>query len=195
MRSPLMLACLALTSATSTLAAQYGETRGEHPEMGHDQPHQTAFSQGPRAGWTLARPHLDLNGGLFYVNRDPDDTREAFVRLHAQTAPGIPGLELASDLAFLPSQGATPTWSAVAQIAPLRSSSPLYLSGGFGVITGRHRTRDRLKGWMQAVIAIRTPIHEVAPFVQIGRATGSGYRAEFLFGVAHPLAPYRFHLP
>jgi hypothetical protein len=129
------------------------------------------------------------------VDRDPDDTREAFLRLHVQTAPGIPGLELSSDLLFVPSRGATPAWSAVAQIAPLALGSPLYVSGGFGVITGRHGTRDRLRGWMQAVAAFRTPIHEIAPFVQIGRATRRGAKAEFLLGVAHPLAPYRFHLP
>ncbi len=174
------------------LAAQHAQG-DDYAAEGH--PHQTAFSEGPRTGWTLGAPHLDINGGLFFVDRDPDNTKEAFLRLHGQAALGIPAVEVSTDLTFIPKFGATPTWSAVGQIAPLKSTSIIYLSGGVGVITGHSNSGDKLKGWFQGVIAVRTPLHEIAPFVQIGRATGSGQKAEFLFGIAHPLAPYRFHLP
>lgn len=179
----------------ASLSAQHAEHADSNDYEEMDHPHQVAFGEGPRTGWTIGAPHLDINGGLFFVDRDPESTKEGFVRLHAQAALGIPALELASDLTFIPKFGATPTWSAVGQIAPLKASSILYLSGGAGVITGHSSEGDKLKGWFQAVLAIRTPIHEIAPFVQVGRATGSGQKAEFLFGVAHPLAPYRLHLP
>ena len=194
MRAPLAHAALTLILAAGRLAAQHSDSAADdYQDQAH--PHQTAFSQGPRTGWTIGAPHLDLNGGLYFVDRDPESTREGFLRLHAQAAVGIPGLGIASDLQWIPRFGATPTWSAVAQITPLKANSIIYLSGGAGVVTGHSTRGDRLKGWFQGVLAIRTPIHELAPFVQVGRATGSGQKAEFLFGVAHPLAPYRFHLP
>jgi hypothetical protein len=192
LQKPLLLAALSLVVGTGQLAAQHDASSAYHED---EHPHQTAFSEGPRSGWTIGAPHLDINGGLFYVSRDPSDTKEAFVRLHAQAALGIPAVELASDLQWIPSFGATPTWSAVGQVAPVRASSRLYLSGGVGVVTGHSSKGDRLKGWMQGVLAVRTPLHEIAPFVQAGRAFGSGQKAEFLFGIAHPLAPYKFHLP
>jgi hypothetical protein len=188
----MVLTALALTLAAGPLAAQHDDS-GDYEGDSH--PHQTAFSEGPRTGWTIGAPHLDINGGLFFVDRDPESSKEGFVRLHGQAALGIPALELASDLTFIPRFGATPTWSAVGQIAPFKANSVVYLSGGAGVITGHSSSGDKLKGWFQAVLAIRTPLHEIAPFVQVGRATGSGQKAEFLFGIAHPLAPYRFHLP
>lgn len=191
LRTPLALAALLLPLTAGQLAAQHEDP--DYPDQSH--PRQTAFSEGPRTGWTIGAPHLDINGGLFHVRRDRSDTKEGFVRLHAQAALGIPALEVASDLQWVPSFGATPTWSAVGQIAPLKASSIVYLSGGLGVITGHSSRGDRLKGWMQGVVAVRTPLHEIAPFVQVGRAFGSGQKAELLFGIAHPLAPYRFHLP
>lgn len=189
-----MLGAMGVVLLSSPVLAQEAQA-GHDMDGDYSHPHQTAFSEGPRTGWTVGAPHLDINGGLFFVDRDPENIKEAFLRLHAQMAPGIPGLELASDLTFIPSFGATPTWSAVGQIAPLPASSRLYISAGAGVITGHSDKGDRLRGWFQGVVAIRTPLHEIAPFVQIGRATGSGQKAEFLFGIAHPLAPYRFHLP
>lgn len=192
MPKSLVLTTLVLVLGAGPLAAQHDAAGESNYDDSH--PHQTAFSEGPRAGWTIGAPHLDLNGGVFHVDRGAGNTTEAFIRLHAQAALGIPALELASDLQWIPDFGATPTWSAVGQIAPLKQDSRVYLSGGLGVVTG-HSSRDRLRGWVQGVLAVRTPLHELAPFVQVGRAFGSGQRAEFLFGVAHPLAPYRFHLP
>jgi len=187
-----LLTTLVLVLGAGPLAAQ-------HDAMGDSgyedsQPHQVAFSEGPRPGWTIGAPHLDVNGGVFYVDRGTDHTSEAFIRLHAQAALGIPGVGLASDLQWIPKVGATPIWSAVGQVTPLPRDSRLFLSGGVGVVTG-HSSSDRLRGWVQGVLAVRTPVHELAPFVQVGRAFGSGQKAEFLFGLAHPLAPYRFHLP
>jgi hypothetical protein len=45
------------------------------------------------------------------------------------------------------------------------------------------------------VAAFRTPVHELTPFVQIGKALVDGAKAELLIGIAHPLAPYLLHLP
>ncbi|HKV71633.1 MAG TPA: hypothetical protein VJN62_10315, partial [Gemmatimonadales bacterium] len=72
--------------------------------------------------------------------------------------------------------------------------SSFYVSVGAGLITGH--VGDRFAGWAQAVVAYRTPIHELTPFIQAGRAlTSQVQRSEFLFGIAHPLAPYRLHFP
>jgi hypothetical protein len=77
-------------------------------------------------------------------------------------------VEVASALKWIPSVGATPTFSAVGQIAPIKASPRVYLSGGLGVITGHSTNGDRLKGRMQGVLAVRAPLHEIAPFVQLG---------------------------
>lgn len=160
--------------------------------------HQYAFGQGAVRGLTIGAPQLDLNGGYYFRSAragDADDIREGFIRLHGQAALGTPYLTVASDLLFLPGRGASPTWSVVGQVQPFAPTSRLYASAGFGAITGRSGLSDRLRGWLQGVIAVRTPVHEVTPFVQVGRALRDGEKTEWLFGVAHPIAPYRFHLP
>jgi len=158
-------------------------------------PHGTTFSQGPRDNWTFAPPHLDIDGGVYLVSRQPSDVREAFFRVHFQTAPGIKYLEISSDLLWIPNAGATPIWSAVLQVAPLSETSRLYVSAGIGGISGRDPAGDRLSGWVQAVAAVRTPIHELTPFVQVGKPLLGDAKAELLIGIAHPLAPYLLHLP
>lgn len=122
MGAPLALAAVTLILATGRLAAQHGDSAdGDYRDQAHL--HQTAFSEGPRTGWTIGAPHLDINGGLSFVDRDPESTKEGFLRLHAQAALGIPGLEIASDLQWIPKFGATPTWSAAGQLAPLKANS------------------------------------------------------------------------
>jgi hypothetical protein len=173
----------------SPAAAQHSEDPDSQPR-----PHGTTFSQGPRTDWTFAPPHLDIDGGWFSRKTSPE-VSEAFFRVHFQTAPGIKYLEISSDLLWLPALGATPTWSVVLQVAPISEESRFYLSAGFGGITGRDPSGDRLAAWVQAVAAVRTPIHELTPFVQFGRPLVSGARPELLVGIAHPLAPYLLHLP
>lgn len=175
----------------SSLAAQHDADPDSAPR-----PHGTTFSQGPRDNWTFAAPHLDIDGGVHRVSRTTGDVSEGFFRVHVQTAPGIPLLEISCDLLWLPKVGATPTWSAVLQVAPISEASRLYLSAGIGGISGRDaRGRDRLSGWVQAVVAVRTPIHELTPFVQVGQPMFASAKPEFLIGIAHPLAPYLLHLP
>jgi hypothetical protein len=186
-----MILVLAL-GLPGALAAQHDAAADSAPR-----PHGTTFSQGPRDNWTFAAPHLDIDGGVFRMTRASGDISEAFFRVHFQTAPGIPLLEISSDLLWIPEFGATPTWSAVLQFAPISEASRFYVSAGMGGISGRDTTagRDRLSGWVQAVAAFRTPVHELTPFVQIGKALVDGAKAELLIGIAHPLAPYLLHLP
>ena len=87
--------------------------------------------------------------------------------------------------------GATPTFSTVVQLQPLRPDAPIFLAGGLGVITGHGGGRDRMTALVQGVAAFRLAAHEIAPFVQASKAFRAGERAELLFGIAHPLAPYR----
>ena len=186
MKTPVLF-LLAMVAAPAIARAQ------DH-DMHDMTPHARPFSQGPRTGWTTSAPHLDLDGGLYRVGAGSAN-REAFVRMHVQLGIGPRYLELAGDLLWVPAIGATPAFSGLVQLAPLREGSPFYASGGIGLVTGRNRTADRMQGWTQAVLAWRSPIHEITPFVQVGRALGTGQRTELLLGVAHPLAPYRLHIP
>ena len=81
------------------------------------------------------------------------------------------------------------------ELAPIHQESPFYVAAGIGLITGHDLGLDKLVGWAQGTVAARTPIHELTPFVQVGRALVSGNRTEFLIGIAHPLAPYKLHFP
>lgn len=161
-----------------------GDVTGSAP--GHIAP----FTEGHHGGWLFGAPHLDVNAGAYHVT----GTTDAAFRLHTQYAPGaIRVVEIAWDLLFIPARGATPFVSAVAQLSPLPEHSPLYVNVGAGLITGHSAAGDRLNGWLETTLAWRSPLHDITPFVQIGHATGSGHRFEFLFALAHPLSPY--HVP
>lgn len=190
--------CLTLTLAFALLpltrvAAQHQTT----PSDSDSGPviHGRTFSTGTREGWTFSTPHLDINGGLFKINSGGRNVSKAFFRLHLQTALGIHLVQVSSDLQWIPSFGATPVWSGTLELAPIHQESPFYVAGGIGLITGHDFGLDRLVGWAQGTVAARTPIHELTPFVQVGRALVSGNRTEFLIGIAHPLAPYKLHFP
>jgi len=122
-------------------------------------------------------------------------TSKGFFRLHLQTALGIHLVQVSSDLLWIPSFGATPAWSGTLELAPIQQESPFYIAGGVGLVTGHDFGADRLTGWVEGTAAVRTHIHELTPFVQVGRALVSGNRTEFLLGIAHPLAPYKLHFP
>lgn len=173
--------------------------RAQHSEDPDSGPksHGRTFSTGPRENWTISSPHLDIAGGVYQEPGHTPKVSEGFFRLHAQAAAGPKLLELAVDLLWLPALGATPTFSAVLQLAPLSETSPFYLAAGGGLISGRAATAttDRLSGWLQAELAVRTPIHELTPFLSVGRALVDGAELELQIGIAHPLAPYLFHLP
>ncbi|HKS17443.1 MAG TPA: hypothetical protein VJU16_09035 [Planctomycetota bacterium] len=153
-------------------------------------PHGRTFSTGTREGWTFSTPHIDIGGGVYMEpNHDPK-VSEGFFRLHMQTAVGPKLLELAVDALWLPGVSANPVLTAVIQAAPLPEHSPFYFGAGGGVITG-----SRLEGWVQAEFAFRTKIHELTPFISVGKALVSGSELELQIGIAHPLAPYLFHIP
>jgi hypothetical protein len=185
------LALLLLAGAVP-VTAQHAEA--EDPDSAH-RSHGRTFSTGPREGWTFSSPHLDVAGGLYREPNHAPVVSEAFFRLHVQAAVGPKFLELAADLLWLPDLGGTPTFSAALQFAPVAETSPFYLAAGGGVISGRSSVGDRLSGWLQAEVAWRTPIHELTPFVSVGRALVDGGELELLVGIAHPLAPYRMHIP
>lgn len=175
------------------VAAQH-DTASSEPDSG-PVIHGRAFSTGTRVGWTFGAPHLDINGGLHDVNSGGTTVSKGFFRLHLQTALGIHLVQVSSDLLWIPASGATPVWSGTLELAPIHQESPFYLAGGVGLVTGHAVGVDRLVGWLQGTAAVRTPIHELTPFVQVGRAVVSGNSTELLIGIAHPLAPYKLHFP
>ncbi|HET9707750.1 MAG TPA: hypothetical protein VFP39_05560 [Gemmatimonadales bacterium] len=157
--------------------------------------HGRTFSTGTREGWTFSTSHLDIDGGLYRVGSGGANVSKAFFRLHVQTALGIHLVQVSSDLQWIPSFGATPVWSGTLELAPIHQESPFYVAGGIGLVTGHDFGLDKLVGWAQGTVAARTPIHELTPFVQVGRALVTGNHTEFLIGIAHPLAPYKLHFP
>ena len=189
-----MLLVAALVSLASLPAMAQGGMSGmdnDHPWWGHG----VAFwSQADPEGCWLCSPSIDINGGLF-SSKDAasNSTNYAFVRLHTQIGLGIPYVALAGDLNWIPTLGATPTFSMLAQFEPLRPRSRVYASAGLGLITGHNPTADRMEPWAQATLAYRSMIHDITPFVQVGSALNSGQKMELLLGVAHPLAPYKMH--
>jgi hypothetical protein len=182
-----------LLLATAALPAR-ARAQDTDPNAGHTS-HGRTFHPGSGSGWTLGYPSVDVNGGLWSTKNAADSSlHKFFLRAHLGMNTGIPHVALSSDLTWIPSIGATPFISILGQIDPLDRASPFYLSVGAGLITG-HAATDKFVGWAQAVLAYRTPIHELAPFVQVGRALTSGQKLELLVGLAHPLAPYKFHVP
>ncbi|MES2124641.1 MAG: hypothetical protein V4503_08120 [Gemmatimonadota bacterium] len=191
MRSALLLAGYLLAAVSVTAQAQEMGTM-QHGG-GYQDAHARAFTSGDPKGWTIGAPHLDIAGGYYHIGGEQaGDNSAAFIRAHAQFSIGSPVIQIASDIQFLPKfTGANPTISAVAQLAPIKTSSPLFLAAGIGLISGHNG--DRMAGWLQATAAIRTPLHAITIFGQIGKSLVSGSKGELLLGVQHPLAPYKFH--
>ncbi|MEP6474326.1 MAG: hypothetical protein ABJC74_11420 [Gemmatimonadota bacterium] len=194
-RATLLLA-LSLTLASTaargqtTSPADSGALAGEDAAgdiTGSKPGHISIFTEGHHGGWLFGAPHLDLNAGVYQTT----GTTNAAIRLHTQYAPGsMRVIEIAADLLFIPARGATPTVSGIVQVSPLPEHLPVYVNVGAGLITGHNPSGDRANGWLEATAAWRTPLHDVGVFVQVGHATGSGHQFEFLFALAHPLAPY-----
>jgi len=188
-----LLSVSVLLLAAAAFPARAG-AQDTDPNAGHPS-HGETFHPGSGSGWTLGYPSVDLNGGLWLTKNAADSSiHRFFLRAHLGMNTGIPHVTLSSDLTWIPSAGATPFITIVGQIDPLDRASPLYLSVGAGVVTG-HATTDKFVGWAQAVLVYRTSLHELAPFVQVGRALNAGRKLELLIGLAHPLAPYKFHVP
>ncbi len=156
--------------------------------------HKPTFLEGDPRGWTFGPPHLDLNAGLLLRSGGTGPAvREGFVRFHVQFALGASHLVSTSDVLFLPGVGATPIFTSVFQVQPLRPDSWLFLGAGLGVTTGHGGSKDRLSGHVQGTVAFRLPIHEIGLFAQVSKALRRGERGELLLGIAHPIAPYRHH--
>ena len=176
-------------------ALAFGQGDGmKHDDM--DMKGQGAFKVGESKGMTIGVPHVDLGGGLYYLSSKDNlpKVQEGFVRAHVQAGTGLEYLQIAIDATFVPKLGTSPALSTVLQIAPFSSDSPFFLGVGAGAIFGRPGSGRQGEGWAQGVLALRTPIHEIAPFVQVGFPFVTGARAEILVGIAHPLAPYHAHL-
>jgi len=188
---------LAIAVTCATLALPLAQARAQQDSAaGEAKVHGRAFFPGRGAGWTFGYPTVDVNAGLYSTKTPADSSfNKLFLRAHVSMNTGIPHLALSADVNWIPSVGATPVVSFLGQIDPLSRESDFYVSVGAGLITGHVATADKFAGWAQAVLAYRTQIHELTPFVQAGHALNSGQKFEFLFGIAHPLAPYLLHVP
>ncbi|HVX89771.1 MAG TPA: hypothetical protein VG940_12635 [Gemmatimonadales bacterium] len=195
---------LIAAAAVIALAALPGQAAAQDHDMGNDGvstfgedfPHGVTFwtRREPDGCW-LCAPAIDINGGLFKMKASPDDISETFWRLHTQWGLGIRHLALSADILWIPKLSqSSPTVSFVAQYEPISQQKRLYASVGVGMISGHDQSGNGFTPWGQAVIAYRSQIHDIAPFVQIGRAlNGNDRENEILLGLAHPIAPYRMH--
>jgi hypothetical protein len=186
----ILFVTLALAALTAPVAAAQHEEEGDTTKR----PHGRTFSVGSRENWTFSTPHIDFAGGVWMQPQTDPVSSEGFFRLHMLTGAGPKLVEVEVDLVWLPAIGATPTLSAVLQLAPFSQESRVYFSAGGGFITGRADT-DRLSGLLQAQLAFRTPIHELTPFITVARPFVDDAQVELQFGIAHPLAPYLLHFP
>ena len=204
-RPTLVAAIAALCLAAPARAAAQDHAMDHGNEMmaddgvstfGEDFPHGVTFwtRREPEGCW-LCAPAVDINGGLYYTKASPDNISKGFVRVHTQWGLGVRHVALSADMLFVPRlTQSTPAVSFVAQYEPVSQISRFYASVGAGMISGRDQGGNGFSPWAQAVVAYRSPIHDVAPFVQVGRVlNGTDREFEFLFGVAHPIAPYRMH--
>lgn len=192
------------TLAALVLAALPGRLRAQDHAMASDGastfpeefPHGVTFwtRREPEGCW-LCDPSIDINGGLFKMKASPDDVSETFWRVHTQWGLGVRHLALSADILWVPELSqSSPTVSFVAQFEPISQRKRLYASVGVGMVTGHDQDGNGFTPWGQAQLAYRSPIHDIAPFVQIGRAlNGDNRESEILIGLAHPIAPYRMH--
>ena len=164
--------------------------------FGEEFPHGVTFwtRREPDGCW-LCAPAIDINGGLFKMKQSPTDVSDAFWRLHSQWGLGIRHLAMSADILWIPKLSqSSPAVSFVAQYEPISQAKRFYASAGVGMISGRDQAGNGFSPWAQAVVAYRSPIHDLAPFVQAGRVlNGTNRETEFLFGIAHPIAPYKMH--
>ena len=164
--------------------------------FGEDFPHGVTFwtRREPDGCW-LCAPAVDFNAGIFRMKQSPNDLSEGFLRVHTQWGLGFRHLAMSADALWIPHlTQSTPTISFVAQYEPISQQKRVYASVGAGMISGRDQNGNGFSPWAQAVVAYRSPIHDLAPFIQAGRVlNGTNRETEFLFGIAHPIAPYRMH--
>ena len=196
-----------LFAALAALAFAFvpGALRAQSHDMGNDGvstfgeefPHGVTFwtRREPDGCW-LCAPAVDFNVGLYKTKATPSDLSETFLRVHTQWGLGIRHLAMSTDALWIPHlTQATPSISFVAQYEPISQAKRPFACVGVGMISGRAQNgKNGFSPWAQAVVAYRSPIHDIAPFIQAGRAlNGTNRETEFLFGIAHPIAPYRMH--
>lgn len=190
---------LALAFLPGTISAQDVGSDGA-ATFGEDFPHGVTFwTRREPVGCWLCEPAIDFNVGLFQRTGDvPSDVSETFLRLHTQFGTGFRHIGLAVDLVWVPSETkvSPDNFTIVAQYEPLSQRKRLYMNAGLGLIAGREQNagENGFSPWAQATVAYRSAIHDIAPFVQVGLVlNGTDREFEFLFGVAHPIAPYQMH--
>jgi hypothetical protein len=192
------IAVLAFAFLPGKASAQSHDTGDDGVStFGEDFPHGVTFwtRREPEGCW-LCAPAVDFNVGLYKVKATPDDISETFLRVHTQWGLGIRHLAMSVDAQWIPHlTQATPSISFVAQYEPISQTKRPYASAGIGMVSGHAQNgKNGFTPWGQVVLAYRSPIHDLAPFVQVGRAlSGDNRESEFLFGIAHPIAPYRMH--
>ena len=193
----LTLAAVALLPG-SLAAQQHPMSDDGVSTFGEDFPHGVTFwTRREPDGCTICAPSIDFNAGILKMKSTPSDISDAFIRLHSQFGIGFRHISLAADVLWVPKVShSTPTFSAVAQYEPISQVKRIYAAAGLGIVSNGSTSGTGFGPWAQGVVAYRSKIHDLTPFVQAGRIlSGTGREWQFLLGVAHPVAPYKMHLP
>lgn len=189
----------ALALLPAALAAQQSQGGDDGVStFGEDFPHGVAFwTRREPDGCHLCAPAIDINAGLLSMKATPDDISDAFIRLHSQFGTGIRHLAFSADVVWVPKLShSTPSFSAVAQYEPISQQKRVYAAAGLGIVSNGSTSGTGFGPWVQGVLGYRSKIHDLTPFAQAGRIlSGSGREWQFLLGIAHPIAPYRMHMP
>ena len=187
----------ALALLPGSLAAQQSHDVGDGVStFGEDFPHGVAFwTRREPDGCHLCAPAIDINAGLLKMKASPSDVSDAFIRLHSQFGTGIRHLAFSADVVWVPKVShSSPSFSAVAQYEPISQQKRVYAAAGLGIVSNGSTSGTGFGPWVQGVLAYRSKIHDLTPFVQAGRIlSGTGREWQCLFGIAHPIAPYRMH--
>jgi len=190
-----LAAAFALATLPGQLTAQDHAMEGGDgaSTFGEDFPNGVTFwTRREPSGCWLCAPSVDINGGYYMVEDQYADISTGFFRLHTQWGLGIKHIAMSADLLWISGEGGS---SAVlmAQYEPISQRSRFYASAGLGLIDDN----NGFSPWVQATLAYRSPIHDLAPFVMIGQVPGeigeTGEHPHFFIGIAHPIAPYRMH--
>ena len=189
-----LIAAIALATLPGALAAQDHAVEGGDgaSTFGEDFPNGVTFwTRREPIGCWLCAPSVDINGGYYMVEDESADISTGFFRLHTQWGLGVKHIAMSADLLWRGEGGSSAVL--MAQYEPISQRSRFYASVGFGVIDDN----SGFWPWGQATLAYRSPIHDLAPFVMLGKVltddSGVNDNPQLFLGLAHPIAPYRMH--
>ncbi len=192
-----------LRSFLKSIAVASGLALAARPataQMHHD------MAEPPRGSCDLCSPRVYLDGAALFrasatLPSATADKTTPLVRARLEIGSFVPRVGLFSQMEFTPSDGPTPALQLGLEVWALPSGRAFNASAGLGLSDYRQGIGEQtpgafvMRGWAQARVQYRSPVHELTLYAQSGVPFASGARARYQLGISHPLAPYKLHLP